>query len=568
MKTNMKLPIYQILGMGLLAGLMASCQNDELAGTSGEGYIQLSSVKIDKNVITKAGETEIIAVDILNADGSTFRHADDWTTLQGEAFLVPAGTTYTVKAYSNGKEEAQGFDAEPVYAGEKQVTVEAGVNQTVDLTCKLAQSMVSVSYSDKFKKYFTDYTSVVTGAEENLALTFGADETRAAYVLAGQSLNISLTLTPQGGTEQEFSQSITDEAVAATHYKVNYDVNTEGSGNLQVTVNQNRHEYEITLGIPLTPDGVSTTAIGADPSKVWGQFAILEGNCSFVEPADPVQFQYKKASDNDWTTVAAEQVDGTDRYTAKVTALDFGTEYQYKIVCGTHEGEQLSFITEPFQEIPNLNFDTWTQSGKNWYANDEASNSYWATGNEGVTMWPLPNKDATTVPVDEPDAKKGKAAKMTSLTDIIYVGAAAGNLFIGSYETNASNPSASVSFGRDYTGARPVKLSGWYKYDPKAINHGSYPGGLINDECNIYVTVWDADGNQIGFGEFVGKEKVDTYQPFSFDIEYSDPTKKAAKLTIVATSSHYGGHFEGSSVTGQVGNGSTLWVDDFELSYY
>ena len=72
-----------------------------------------------QNVITKDGEAEIMAVDILNADGSTFRHADDWTTLQDEAFLVPAGTTYTVKAYSNGKEEAQGFDAEPVYAGEK-----------------------------------------------------------------------------------------------------------------------------------------------------------------------------------------------------------------------------------------------------------------------------------------------------------------------------------------------------------------------------------------------------------------------------------------------------------------
>ena len=98
----MKLPIYQILGMGMLAGLMVSCQSEELAGTSGEGYIQLSSVKIDKNVITKDGEAEIMAVDILNADGSTFRHADDWTTLQDEAFLVPAGTTYTVKAYSNG----------------------------------------------------------------------------------------------------------------------------------------------------------------------------------------------------------------------------------------------------------------------------------------------------------------------------------------------------------------------------------------------------------------------------------------------------------------------------------
>ena len=566
MTTNMKrLIIYQILGMGLLAGLTVSCQSDELTGTSGEGYIQLSSVKVDKNVLTKAGETEVLAVDILNADGSTFRHADDWTTLQGEAFLVPAGTTYTVKAYSNGKEMAQGFDAEPMYAGEKQVTVEAGVNQTVDLTCKLAQSMVSVNYSDKFKKYFTEYTAELTGTEEELALTFEADETRAAYVLAGQPLNISLTLTPQGGTEQQFNQAITDEAEAATHYKVNYDVATEGTGNLQVTVNQERHEYEITLGIPLTPDGVSTTAIAADPSKVWGQFAILAGECTFVEPEDPVQFRYKKKTDSEWQTVNAEQVNETTSYTAKVVKLDFGTEYEYKIVCGAHEGETLNFITEPFQNIPNLNFDVWTQSGKNWYANNEAADSYWATGNTGVTLI----GDATTVRVEGTDAHTNYAAKMISKTGVLMVGAAAGNLFIGSYKTNMGNPAASVSFGREYTGARPVKLSGWYKYDPKAINgYGSYPGELTTDECNIYLTVWDADGNQIGFGEFVGEDTITTYTPFSFDIEYSDPTKKAAKLTIVATSSHYGGYFEGKEVIGQVGNGSTLWVDDFELSYY
>ena len=80
--------------------------------------------------------------------------------------------------------------------------------------------------------------------------------------------------------------------------------------------------------------------------------------------------------------------------------------------------------------------------------------------------------------------------------------------------------------------------------------------------------MWDASGNQIGFGEFVGKEEVTSYKQFSFDITYSNPSAKAASITIVATSSHYGGHFKGSEVTGQVGGGSTLWVDDFELSYY
>ena len=45
-------------------------------------------------------------------------------------------------------------------------------------------------------------------------------------------------------------------------------------------------------------------------------------------------------------------------------------------------------------------------------------------------------------------------------------------------------------------------------------------------------------------------------------------TAKPATITIVATSSHYGGDFSGSAVVGQVGNGSTLWIDEFELSYY
>ena len=38
-------------------------------------------------------------------------------------------------------------------------------------------------------------------------------------------------------------------------------------------------------------------------------------------------------------------------------------------------------------------------------------------------------------------------------------------------------------------------------------------------------------------------------------------------MTIVATSSQYGGEFSGARVCGQVGAGSTLWVDEFELLY-
>ena len=559
--------IYNILGACLATGLMLSCQSDELAGNSGEAYIQLSSVNIDKSVATRADGTEQIAVDILNADGTVFKHADDWTTLQGQAYLVQAGNKYTIKAYSYGKEVAQGFDAAPVYQGEEEVTVKAGVNQTVELTCKLAQSLVSVAYSDNFKKHFADYSAKMYG-ENNFFLAFDKDETRSAYVKADQKLTIDLTVA-----QRTFGQTIAEKSLPAYRYKVNYDVNTTGTGSIDITVDQDRHEYEITLGVPLKADGVTTVPIAGDASKVWGQFAILDGISTMNDAATPVQFQYRKATETDWQTVSAAKVGETTEYTARIAPLDFATEYQYRILCGDKEGDVETFTTETYEEVPNLNFDTWTQSGKNWYANSVANNydaegAYWATGNEGVTSSLAGGHDATTAPVGGDDAHSGKAAKMTTLTGITLVGSAAGNLFIGSYKTNMQKPANSVQFGRPYTGARPTKLSGYYKYSPKAINNGTYPGTLTTDECNIYLTVWDASGNQIGFGEFVGKDEVTTYQPFSFDVTYTDPSAKPAKLTIVATSSHYGGHFEGSKVTGQVGGGSTLWVDDFELSYY
>ena len=93
------------------------------------------------------------------------------------------------------------------------------------------------------------------------------------------------------------------------------------------------------------------------------------------------------------------------------------------------------------------------------------------------------------------------------------------------------------------------------------------PADLQNDQCHIYVKVWDASDNLIGYGEFVGSETVTQYTEFSFDIAYSNKKAKPAKMTIVATSSRYGGDFKGSKVSGSVGTGSELYVDEFELLY-
>ena len=549
-----------MIGLFLGVGLISSCQS-EIDEAKGYGYLQLSSIDVNKGVETRADitESEAIAVDILDESNAVVQHADDWRNL--DDVILPVAT-YTIKAYSADKNmETQGFDAQPYYAGQKDVVIEANKAKNVNITCKLAQTMVSVNCSETFKSTFAGYTCYIEGADA-LSIPFVEDEARAAYVKAGQPLTVKVDF----GNGKSFSQEITSKAEAAYHYKVNLDI-TEGNAGFDISVDQTIHQYDVTVKVPTKQESADmvTSDIRNDASKVWGQFAYLSGACNLEEITSPVQFRYKKKADSEWTTVEAVQEEGTKNYSAKVAPLDFGTQYEYYILCGDKAGETCTFTTESYVEIPNLNFDTWSQNSKNWYPNADASNSYWATGNEGVTLGGSSNSTGVE------DSHSGLAAQLQTVQVkvLIVKVTAAGNIFIGNYKTNTSNPASSVSFGRDYTGARPTKLSGYFKYQPGAtMSDGSVPSEkLEKDECDIYIQLWSG-GETIGEGHFITNETVSEYTHFEIPIEYTVTNKRPDKIAIVATSSRYGGYFDGMNVIGQLAIGSTLWVDDFELSYY
>lgn len=550
-----------MIGLFLGVGLISSCQS-EIDEAKGYGYLQLSSIDVNKGVETRADitESEAIAVDILDESNAVVQHADDWRNL--DDVILPVAT-YTIKAYSADKNmETQGFDAQPYYAGQKDVVIEANKAKNVNITCKLAQTMVSVNCSETFKSIFAGYTCYIEGADA-LSIPFVEDEARAAYVKAGQPLTVKVDF----GNGKSFSQEITSKAEAAYHYKVNLDI-TEGNAGFDISVDQTIHQYDVTVKVPTKQESADmvTSDIKNDASKVWGQFAYLSGSCNLAEITSPVQFRYKKKADAEWTTIEAVQEEGTKNYSAKVAPLDFGTEYEYYILCGDKAGETCTFTTESYVEIPNLNFDTWSQNEKDWYPNADASNSYWSTGNEGVTLGGNSNS------VGVSDSYSGLAAQLQTVEVTMFVFVkvkAAGNIFIGSYKTNAQDPASSVTFGRDYSGARPTKLSGYFKYQPGAtMSDGSVPSEkLEKDECDIYIQLWSG-GETIGEGHFITNETVSEYTHFEIPIEYTVTNKRPDKIAIVATSSRYGGYFDGMNVIGQLAIGSTLWVDDFELSYY
>lgn len=308
--------------------------------------------------------------------------------------------------------------------------------------------------------------------------------------------------------------------------------------------------------------------------EVGAKYAVFNGEwCTLVVP-DGLTFQYRKASEGSWIDVPQDQVKmGNGKaFSARVIGLEPLTKYvvrTYSPAAGEKQGQHLEFTTFGAPDIPNLRFDEGYWGGNNWYPNASGGNSYWATGNEGVTQG-IVGMSANNVGTD--DAVSGKALKMTSVPinlGVSPVKFAAGSVFTGTYSTDMSNPANSPKFGRPYIG-RPLALKGWFKYKPVNINNdkngvtGDQWGKL--DKCHIYISLEDWAGATsrpgspriIGYGEFKTDRTVTSYEEFYIKVDYNDPTRLPTHVVVAATASHFGGNFGG-------GNGSEMFIDDFEL---
>lgn len=306
-------------------------------------------------------------------------------------------------------------------------------------------------------------------------------------------------------------------------------------------------------------------------AEAFATFVLAEGRWISSMQPEGLTFEYRKESEETWTKVAETEVviDGQN-FSAKIKGLTPETAYKIRSTSADIEGNEMSFRTEAIALIPNLNMDSWSQDGKIWNPWGGDVSQYWDTGNSGVTTVSSSN----TIPVDEPEAYKGRGVKMTSVwVDAFVVKTfAAGNLFTGYFSTNISDPKSSVHFGRPFTG-RPSGVRFYYKYTSTAINKGDSHIGE-KDQMHVYVSLenWDGASERpsspkvVGYGEFATDVDCTSYTEAGFDITYtmekdgSGNTIKPTHIVMVATSSKYGADFIGAV-------GSVLYIDEFEFIY-
>lgn len=202
--------ILSIISVLLLIGFV-SC-DDEKKATNGQGYLYLG---IEKNVTlqTKAVDP-VLSVAILNAAEDTVKYIADFEAEKAdEGILLDAGSYQVVVA--SGKKDSAAWEL-PNFYGKTECDIKTNQVTSAKVTCKIANTKVTVDYSDDFKKYFTDYSTTVSNISGSL--TFVKGETRGGY-FAPETLLALLKLTNTDGEQFELKREYAD-IQERYHYKL------------------------------------------------------------------------------------------------------------------------------------------------------------------------------------------------------------------------------------------------------------------------------------------------------------------------------------------------------------
>lgn len=284
--------------------------------------------------------------------------------------------------------------------------------------------------------------------------------------------------------------------------------------------------------------------------------------------------EYRKQQAGSWNQ-AAVQKSGT-KLTAEMEKLLPASAYEYRVVADGQTVDEGTFKTVEATPLTDGGLDNWHMDGKLWNPWNQGGTSFWDTGNKGATTIASSN----SVPTDDTCNGSGKAACLESKYLVLKF--AAGNLFTGTYvRTDGTN--GVLDFGRPFT-AFPTKLRFSYKYHSETINRvgdddlKDWKGKP--DSCSIYIILadWDKpfqiktrkserslldpahDEHILAYSEFSTSESSSTYQTYTLPIHYKVTDRRPKYIVVVASASKYGDYFTG-------GEGSCLWVDNFELLY-
>jgi hypothetical protein len=274
---------------------LISCQKNEFNPNSETGNLHvniglLMRINEVNHGLKSMLQTEDFKVNIFRADGTeamTFESAGDMP----DTIELEIGNYY-VEAHSDNNLPAA-FE-NPYYFGVSNVfTISSNIPQSILLNCELANTIVTVAYSDNVMNSFVDYTATVS--TELDSLVFSKDETRMGYFQT-LPLEIMVELTylkPDGSDTSKMLSGNIPDPLSNRHYEILIDASiNEGIATFQILLDSAEVQVEA-VAITDHSNNHQSSAIG------YGELLITEimYNPSALSDTDGEWFEIYNNSD-------------------------------------------------------------------------------------------------------------------------------------------------------------------------------------------------------------------------------------------------------------------------------
>ncbi len=246
-----KINLY-IAGTAIM--LLAGACAEEKFDTAGEGSLALkTSVNTDMTVVSRATDAELAQncmVWISNSQGLVRRYN------AGEELpsRIPLLTGHYVAEGWTGDSVPASWDKR-WFKGMSEFDIAKGQTAQVELTCKIANTAVTVDYQEGIEEVLTDYTLTVGHGGGSLIFD-GRDTRRGYFMMSSKDKNLTYELkgTAIGGKDFSFS-GVIENAAPATEYAlhVTYTPKEQSIGGAYFTITVDEHEITVENQVEIIP---------------------------------------------------------------------------------------------------------------------------------------------------------------------------------------------------------------------------------------------------------------------------------------------------------------------------
>ena len=247
--------LYKIIIANFLAIILClcSCSSEDSPTITGSGFIELN-ISSNPNVLyssqnliqeaTIIPQPEDYTLKISKIDGSI---SQSWESFKDFPQNMPTQIgSYRLTA-TYGDIDSEGFDC-PYYEGSTTIQVAENSTSNANIECKLANSMITLSYTDEFKAFFDNFSTQIH-CEGGAYITYDKNETRPLYIKPGKiSLITSLT---KNGVSTSFQPAELTNVVPQHHYHITLDVedNADGNGILIISFDDNSVAKDLSINL-------------------------------------------------------------------------------------------------------------------------------------------------------------------------------------------------------------------------------------------------------------------------------------------------------------------------------